>query len=453
MTTIVVDKNKIAHDARATTGGGRIATDEFGKSIGFNGDVYIGVGSSSGFFCLMYLLIHGKPHPRWTDTEKGVAIVSRHDGAAEVVYVDKDAKGKAKLCCSPITVHPTAFGSGGDWALAALDMGRDTVEAVEYAMERDSCSGGEVTVLDRFREERIADYNLNWISGGSSKTLLAEQLVLEGHSQESLYDSDEITLLDKPPIWEAELFSVKTISRVAKQLSDDMGSFFSTIAENWAFEVAGDVNGISKSAYRRDFTDWANMQFYKPMGLTTDLLSYLKTLEGILDDLSGLKSDVLTPTSKFIRKSLGERDAVMKITTELDAIDAANPNDLRTRIGEHIDSQLTNNRCRITDLVGRNKDWIEVENTYNRIIKKFKALDAKDIPSIAQQIGNDLIRLIDDLEQQGDVKSQVGVANIKALISRVEHLAGLVDVVGAVGYLIQSMETSLRLNNDIFKEA
>jgi len=44
-------------------------------------------------------------------------------------------------------------GSGGTFALAAMDFGKTAKEAVEYAMTRDSASGGEIHVLHIEKEE------------------------------------------------------------------------------------------------------------------------------------------------------------------------------------------------------------------------------------------------------------------------------------------------------------
>ncbi len=40
------------------------------------------------------------------------------------------------------------MGSGGYWALAALDHGKTAAKAVEYASTRDSCTGGKISVYD-----------------------------------------------------------------------------------------------------------------------------------------------------------------------------------------------------------------------------------------------------------------------------------------------------------------
>lgn len=41
-----------------------------------------------------------------------------------------------------------AWGSGEEFALAAMDFGNSAEEAVKYAMTRDTCTGGKVHVYD-----------------------------------------------------------------------------------------------------------------------------------------------------------------------------------------------------------------------------------------------------------------------------------------------------------------
>ena len=41
-----------------------------------------------------------------------------------------------------------SIGSGEDYAISAIDLGKSAKKAVEYAMTRDSCSGGKVHVYD-----------------------------------------------------------------------------------------------------------------------------------------------------------------------------------------------------------------------------------------------------------------------------------------------------------------
>lgn len=45
---------------------------------------------------------------------------------------------------------PTALGSGWQWAMAAMDHGKSATQAVEYAITRDVCTGGEIETIVTF---------------------------------------------------------------------------------------------------------------------------------------------------------------------------------------------------------------------------------------------------------------------------------------------------------------
>lgn len=68
----------------------------------------------------------------------------RIEGDVEILVIEK-ATGKAVLLeklLVPIPVPPCiAIGSGCCWAMAAMDHGRDAVEAIEYAKGRDTGTG------------------------------------------------------------------------------------------------------------------------------------------------------------------------------------------------------------------------------------------------------------------------------------------------------------------------
>jgi ATP-dependent HslUV protease subunit HslV len=50
--------------------------------------------------------------------------------------------------CDPVEIDaPCAVGSGGDFAIGALDAGLSAEEAVAIAMKRDPGTGGKITVL------------------------------------------------------------------------------------------------------------------------------------------------------------------------------------------------------------------------------------------------------------------------------------------------------------------
>jgi ATP-dependent protease HslVU (ClpYQ) peptidase subunit len=50
--------------------------------------------------------------------------------------------------CEEYIDYSMAIGSGGDFALAAMDFGKSAKEAINYAKTRDSATGGRVRVFD-----------------------------------------------------------------------------------------------------------------------------------------------------------------------------------------------------------------------------------------------------------------------------------------------------------------
>lgn len=49
----------------------------------------------------------------------------------------------------------SAFGSGADFAIAAMDLGKSSSEAVKYASTRDIYTGGEIESFDIYTGERV----------------------------------------------------------------------------------------------------------------------------------------------------------------------------------------------------------------------------------------------------------------------------------------------------------
>lgn len=139
MTTIVYDhKNKqIACDSRSTAGG-HIASDKAIKYKEVNGVMW--------FLC-------GK-------TGEGGIFINNFKPLDNIpenldVYALRVEGGKVYLCTSGGDVfrecevpYDASIGSGEDYALSALDMGRSAKEAIEYAMTRDVYTGGKVHVYD-----------------------------------------------------------------------------------------------------------------------------------------------------------------------------------------------------------------------------------------------------------------------------------------------------------------
>lgn len=142
MTTIVYDhKNKlIACDSRYNTSG--IIDSDNGEKFRWVGDdIYFFAGSSSDY--QSFIDFHegklGSDH-EWRPNASAIKV---SDGVAYRVGVDDSGEAWVQAAKSS-----ECKGSGGPFALAALDFGKSAKEAVEYAMTRDCYTGGKVRVFD-----------------------------------------------------------------------------------------------------------------------------------------------------------------------------------------------------------------------------------------------------------------------------------------------------------------
>lgn len=455
MTTILVTEKEIAHDARGSSGGGLIISDEIGKSIGWKNDIYIGVGNAAVFLGLMYNIVTGKPHPRWKVDGSGFVIISREDGTVETLSVAPTDDGPA-LRFSPIVATPIGFGSGSSWALAATDHGKSIEEAVVYATQRDNCSGGEVTVLKRNRKDNpIEDYNLEWIVGGNLKTLLT---IREGYEKDgvSVEDFDygyvPNMLFQLSPIALEFRHHPSKIANFISRLSDRITTPFETIAIRWGFQIEGKVGNLHKLANNKQFADWLVLDFYKPQGLQTNLLTYMEGLKDAVELLEGLDKDYIEPLRKYTRSCIGNTKNLT--TSNIKLLDMEiDPLAYRKPFEKLVDRTDNRSTCKVDDLVTNNKEWFAVEKEFLSLTSKFKDIKATEILNRSSELARDLVKLSEAVEQMGETESIVGSANFKHLILQIEALAFVVDTVGVVGYLIQQLETSLQLNVNLMLES
>ena len=146
MTTIVYDhKNKqVACDSRETAGN-VICSDSITKYLTANDSLFFNCGSSSDGKVFAENAIHNTKQPENSDCGS----IQIKDGKAYIVVTDGDIYKIQELECSE------GIGSGGRFALSALDFGKTAKEAVEYAMTRDIYTGGKVHVYDIEKGEFI----------------------------------------------------------------------------------------------------------------------------------------------------------------------------------------------------------------------------------------------------------------------------------------------------------
>ena len=139
MTTLAYHKptNTIAYDSR-TTAGSMIVSDKSQKAHKVGDITFIMCGSRS-------------------DEE---ALINSHLNGGQRIHLDCNAlvidKGLVYKIgqteddglWSNILTDSFSLGSGSEWAIAAMDHGKNAREAVKYAMTRDTGTGGRVRVIN-----------------------------------------------------------------------------------------------------------------------------------------------------------------------------------------------------------------------------------------------------------------------------------------------------------------
>ena len=139
MTTIAYNhKDKqIAVDSRSSRDN-VIMSDHVDKSKLVNGVTFVLCGAACDYSILidMYFGSESKLVP-----EANAFVID--DGKVYRIGCTADGVFWKQEC-----EHNDALGSGWEYALAAMDFGRDAEEAVEYAKTRDCYTGGEVHVFN-----------------------------------------------------------------------------------------------------------------------------------------------------------------------------------------------------------------------------------------------------------------------------------------------------------------
>ena len=138
MTTIAYsyEMGLVAYDSRAT-GGSYIYTDSMEKSVKVDGITFLLAGQCSdreetiaAYFTEdreiredivvnAFAIVH---------KQKKVYMLTAEDGTMSVTEMD----------------HDTCAGSGGHYAITALDCGLTPKEAIKMAAKRDACTGGKI---------------------------------------------------------------------------------------------------------------------------------------------------------------------------------------------------------------------------------------------------------------------------------------------------------------------
>jgi len=139
MTTIAFHhKDKqVAVDSRITAGN-LIRSDSYNKTIKNEIGLWIFAGTTCDYELLSTLNHHDK-----SDIVPDCSALLIRDGKVFGVFVEDDG-----ICLHLEYKYNTAFGSGSDFAITAMDFGKSVQEAVKYAMTKDAFTGGEIQVFD-----------------------------------------------------------------------------------------------------------------------------------------------------------------------------------------------------------------------------------------------------------------------------------------------------------------
>ena len=143
MTTIAIDHDTIAADGRET-GGGIIYNDKV-KKIGVReGVLYAFAGNVGDGLKLLDLIFDG--------------VTCDCEGLSANAITIKDGEvimhgyNEGEYSNWPVSL-PYSFGSGSQFALAAMDLGKTAKEAVKYAMTRDPYTGGKIKAI-KYKQEK-----------------------------------------------------------------------------------------------------------------------------------------------------------------------------------------------------------------------------------------------------------------------------------------------------------
>lgn len=150
MTTVAYDGRFLAADGRSTIGNlisGKAVKKIFPLTIIANGAEVQGVLAGAGSFQTLTIV---KNHLERNDLFESELIPEIDPGSFQGLLVLETGEVydlEDKLVPLPAEI-PVAVGSGTDYAMAAMVVGKSAVAAVEVACELDVYSGGKISVFD-----------------------------------------------------------------------------------------------------------------------------------------------------------------------------------------------------------------------------------------------------------------------------------------------------------------
>lgn len=149
MTTIAYhhDSRTIAVDSRKTMSG-IVVNDRTEKWRYVDGDLYFFAGSDGGED--LFIEAHKTGSKANPDIADCCALMITKDGVCKMLVISNDW-----LPLSCVINYNIALGSGDNFALAAMDHGKNAADSVRYASTRDIYTGGPVHAYDIAKAEFI----------------------------------------------------------------------------------------------------------------------------------------------------------------------------------------------------------------------------------------------------------------------------------------------------------
>jgi ATP-dependent protease HslVU (ClpYQ) peptidase subunit len=154
MTTIAWDGKTLAADGQETSeniisslSAKKIITPQKNQKWSIRGEKVLAFASSGDACALLEISDHLSGHLK-SDTlmrvglEFEALVITKNE-----IFLVQKSEGKEDICISSITGFWT-LGSGCDFALSAMKMGKTAKEAVEHAITIDLYSGGEVQTFE-----------------------------------------------------------------------------------------------------------------------------------------------------------------------------------------------------------------------------------------------------------------------------------------------------------------
>ena len=143
MTTIIVSTkdNKIYCDARYARDN-LIESDTAAKWLNHNELPWFICGTFADAKKLFDHYFLGKEVIDWKNFN--ATLFGRLDGEIVLISAHDDEVWVQPVCNEPYL----CYGSGGDFALSALDHGKSPIDAIQYAMTRDMNTGGKISCFD-----------------------------------------------------------------------------------------------------------------------------------------------------------------------------------------------------------------------------------------------------------------------------------------------------------------